>query len=131
MSNNREDRNPQSSKDTDEKKALEEGWKLHYDTCKHLTTLSTGSILIMVTFMEKLFSNPTWKGLVGISFGLFVLSIVTSAMAMIGIGSAMRVRFSIDTFDKIYNYATVLISVICFIVGIVILIVFAMINLYR
>ncbi|HEX8473001.1 MAG TPA: hypothetical protein VF666_03130 [Pyrinomonadaceae bacterium] len=131
MGNDEEEQNSQSIQDMAEKKALEEGWKLHYDTCKHLTTLSTGSILIMVAFIEKLFTNPTLKGLVALSFGLFVLSIITSSMAMIGIGAAIRQRFSIDTFDRVYNYGTVMLSFTCFFIGIVILIVFAMVNLDR
>lgn len=48
------------------------------DFLKHLTTLSTGSIILMVTFLEKLFANPEWRFLVGISLIAFTLSIVGS-----------------------------------------------------
>src|SRR5438093_516821 len=55
--------------------------KLATNYMKHLTTLSTGSILIMATFLEKLFIRPTWKGLIVISFAAFTVSIVG---AMVG-----------------------------------------------
>lgn len=45
---------------------------------KHLTTLSTGSIVIIATFLEKLFANPEWRILVSISIASFLLSIVGS-----------------------------------------------------
>lgn len=44
-------------------KAQEEGNKLLYDTTKHLATLCTGSLLLLVTFLEKLFTSPLWKPL--------------------------------------------------------------------
>ena len=111
-------------------KARAEGWKLHYDTCKHLTTLSTGSILIMVTFIEKLFAKPSWKELIGFAFVSFVLSIITAAMAMIGIGESVRQRGHFSKFDKLWDYATVVVSFLSFFVGIICLVVFALKNLY-
>ena len=44
-----------------------EGNKLLYDTLKHLTTLCTGSIIILVAFLEKIFLNAEWKFLVSIT----------------------------------------------------------------
>jgi hypothetical protein len=37
-----------------------EGNKLLHDTMKQLITISTGSILIMIAFLEKVFKNPEW-----------------------------------------------------------------------
>jgi len=45
----------------DSEKADQEGEKLYFDSMKHLTTLSTGSVLLLVTFLEKLFSSPRWR----------------------------------------------------------------------
>jgi hypothetical protein len=39
-------------------KADEESVKMQYDGFKHLTTLNTGSILLLVAFLERVFSNP-------------------------------------------------------------------------
>jgi hypothetical protein len=46
----------------------------------HLTTLDTGSILMMATFIEKLFRNPRWKFLVMLSFVAFTSSIVGAVL---------------------------------------------------
>lgn len=47
---------------------------------RHITTLSTGSILILATFIEKIFSEPECKGLMGFIIGLFALSIFCSVI---------------------------------------------------
>lgn len=52
--------------------------KLSFEWCKHLSTLSTGSILLMVTFIEKLSSQPDWKILLSISLVGFVATIIGS-----------------------------------------------------
>jgi len=48
------------------------------DFLKHLVTLSTGCILLMVTFLEKLFQQPKWKFLVIVSLVSFGVSIIGS-----------------------------------------------------
>ncbi len=40
---------------------MKEVQRIQYDYCKHLITLGTGSILILIAFLEKVFANPeTW-----------------------------------------------------------------------
>ena len=57
--------------------------KLTFEAMKHLTTLSVGSILLMVTFLEKLFStNREWTALVGVALISFVISILCAMSAM-------------------------------------------------
>ncbi len=53
-----------------------------YDLFKHITTLSTGILLILITFLEKLFQTPTAKYLVGISFVCFTITIIFSLITM-------------------------------------------------
>ena len=57
----------QTSNDIEQTKALIEYFK-------HLTTLSTGSIVLITTFLEKLFANPSWRLAVVISIAGFMLS---------------------------------------------------------
>jgi hypothetical protein len=59
-----------------------EQFKLWVDYYKHLTTLSTGSIVLMATFMEKLFSQPRWKASVIIALLGFLFSILGSVLVM-------------------------------------------------
>jgi hypothetical protein len=69
--------------DAEQDKARTEGAKLMFDAIKHLTTLSTGSILFLVALLEKVFKTPHWRALVAISFSLFILSILTSMRVMV------------------------------------------------
>jgi cytochrome c oxidase assembly factor CtaG len=68
---------------TDVTKQLQQSAKLGFDYFKHLTTLSTGSIVFLGSVLEKLFSEPAWKPLVYISFAGFVICVVASVFAML------------------------------------------------
>jgi|SRR5215213_3792250 len=118
---------------TVEQKSREEGLKLYYDFYKHLTTLCTGSILILVTFLEKIFANPKWKALVIAAFGFFVLSIIACVLEMVSIASDVQ-KMGPATEDEHYEEKMVLYIGIsaftCFPLGILCLVIFAMKNLY-
>jgi uncharacterized membrane protein len=111
-------------------KAYEEGMKLMYDLFKHTTTISTGSILILVTFLEKLFRNPQWRFLIGITFGSFILTLLSSLAMMFLVGQIIK-KFGITTAaeDRFLMLNTVLV-IASFLCGIVSLVMFAMKNLY-
>jgi hypothetical protein len=58
--------------------------KLIHDHTKHLSTLSTGSLVLMITFYEKL-GNPTqWRFLLAIALIGFVLTILAATTAQVG-----------------------------------------------
>lgn len=59
--------------------------KFMADYLKHVTTLSTGSFILLTLFLEKLFNRPHWRVLVIISIGGFALSLVASVLAFIGL----------------------------------------------
>jgi len=59
--------------------------KLMYDYIKHITTLCTGSILIVVAFNERLAIQPSWKGLLKTSLVLFIVSIVSASITLLGL----------------------------------------------
>jgi len=61
---------------------LKEIQRMEFDYFKHLGTLSTGSILILVAFFEKVFSDPTGEAWIVISVICFVLCIADSLLAM-------------------------------------------------
>jgi Na+-transporting NADH:ubiquinone oxidoreductase subunit NqrE len=73
----------------EEKRAAEES-KLAHDYLKHVTTLSTGSLVLMVTFLEKLISKRQWGFLVDVSFVSFLVSIVSAVAAMTAILELMH-----------------------------------------
>ncbi len=110
-------------------KANEESWKLRYDTYKHLTTLSTGSILLLVTFLEKLFARPIWKGLVIASFCLFLVTILASFVVMNVMVGFIR-EINIEKRDEKLGFILIIITLTSFLFGIVTLVIFAVRNLY-
>src|SRR4030095_2592994 len=57
-----------------------ERYKVMTDYMKQLTVLSTGSIVLMTTFMEKIFVQPHWKALTVVSMIGFMVSIVGSGV---------------------------------------------------
>jgi|GEM_PF-2398080 len=110
--------------------ANEEGWKLQYDIYKHLTTLSTGSILLLITFLEKLFSRPSYKWLVPLALCSLFASIFFSFFVMNILASYVRDMGADKRFIK-RNMVIIFISLGLFLLGIISLIVFAVVNLMQ
>lgn len=116
-------------------KADEESVKMQYDGFKHLTTLNTGSILLLVAFLERVFSNPQWKFLVAAAFFLFILSMMLSFLLMMRLSTYITYTRSLEMskprreqFGKILTFAGAAIA--SFISGIACLVVFALKNLF-
>lgn len=59
-----------------------ESYRGFFDYFKHITTLNTGAILIIVAFIERAFKNPEGKSLVVLAFICFVLSLIGSVSTM-------------------------------------------------
>lgn len=129
----------------EETSATIEGQKLFHDSLKHFATLSTGSILIMATLLDRIIEQPVWRGLVVVAFVAFVVCAVSAAFAMSTVSSQLVGRRFIDqipdrlswkrtyvrNFEHFHTlrFVTVGLTVLSFVVGIVSLSVFAIINL--
>jgi hypothetical protein len=107
-----------------------EGQKLLFDTFKHLTTLTTGSILILVTFMKDVFRTPEWPILIGVTFGLLILSTVSSVVVMIILGHEMQKSCQPSEIIGNVFLAGVIVSWVGFLLGIITLVAFGMKNFY-
>lgn len=57
-------------------------YKLVFDLMKHITTLSSGSILILIALLEKAFQTRPPIAIVASAFGMFSFSIVAAIVAM-------------------------------------------------
>lgn len=57
-----------------------ESYRAERDFYKHLTTLSTASVVLIATFLVKVFPNPEWKELVNVSLSGFAVSVVGCAV---------------------------------------------------
>jgi hypothetical protein len=112
-----------------ERKAKEEALKLFYDTMKHLTTLSTGSILVLLAFLEKIFTRPRWKALIVLTLVSLIISTLAALAAMLYISEALE-SVVINEERKNYAVASYLISVSTFLLGLGILITFTIKNLF-
>ena len=108
--------------------------KISFESMKHLTTLSTGSIVLMITFLEKLFStNREWTGLIGAALICFVVSILTAASSLIQLTNLLTSVFALQKDmhfrDNLRNISTA-VAFCSFILGIILLVIFAFKNLY-
>jgi hypothetical protein len=57
-----------------------ESYAAERDLYKHITTLSTGSIVLMTAFLDRLFAHPDWSWLAGLAFGGFTVSVLGSVI---------------------------------------------------
>jgi len=106
-----------------------EGNKILHDTYKHLTTLSTGAILILVALMEKFFQQPKWRLLIGVTLVSLIVSTVTSVATMFFISS--QVTTGEETGGLLARLIVLLIVLLScggFLLGIIALVVFALRN---
>lgn len=117
---------------TPEQKAHLEGHKLLYDALKHLTTLSTGSILLLITFLKEIFKdNRKCEALIPISLCFFILSIIGSVITMVILSeSVFRFQEEMEIGSR-KGFVTFYISLGSFMAGIVILVIFTIINFSR
>jgi hypothetical protein len=113
-----------------EQKAFREGLELTHDSMKHLTTLSTGSFVIVTTFLEKPFTNPALGTLLSISVVFLFLSIVFSTVTMLAMSRIMMgVDIDRKEFDQSRMYYYIALSP--FFAGFTLLGLFAYFNLIR
>jgi hypothetical protein len=85
---------------TESMEKMKEVQRIQYNYFKHLTTLSTGSILIIVAFLEKVFSEPT---------GIFlsIISIIALALCLIGSLLALPLPANIIMYIECLNIARI------------------------
>jgi hypothetical protein len=97
------------------------------DYLKHVTTLSTGSLVLEIGFLEKAFPNPQWKSLAALSLISFVLSIVASVRVYAGILNSRSRRVN-PAETKVLKSGSYL-SWMGFLLGIILLSLFGLKNL--
>jgi len=100
------------------------------DYLKHLTTLSTGAILIIVAFLEKIFETPEWIALIAISLCGFFLCVL-GALICIALHVA-DVEGTIDVDSSPWDRAAIGInwgSHIAFVAALLTFVIFAIKNI--
>lgn len=102
--------------------------KTVFDYVKHITTLSTGSVILLATFLEKLFIKPAWKALVLFSFAGFILSTIFLTLSGFAIVRSMRTPENISPQLVSFTSWSFILGLASFLLGICSLAAFAMRN---
>lgn len=121
----------QNKNETPSNTAHAEGEKLYFESMKHLTTLSTGSILLLVTMMEKLFHSPRWRALIVSSLISFGVSILCSVSSMLQSANSVKWHGDFPKIEASMKDLMYYLALVTFLLGIIGLILFAMKNFFQ
>jgi hypothetical protein len=105
-----------------------EAQKVVFDYIKHLTTLNTGSIILLTILLEKFFKTPAWGFMVSVIFGGFVLSIIALTLTAFGIIRSIRTPMKITTGLVTFTSWTFIPVIVFFLIAIVSLAIFSIKN---
>ncbi len=100
----------------------EEGYKLFFDFFKHMTTLSTGSILILATFLDKFDSNPERGIWIKIAFIGFICSMISAAIMMFIYSTLVGYRGKYGNVTSIIGGYVVIFCISSFSLGVIALV---------
>jgi len=105
--------------------------KAFYDYLKHLSTISTGSIVLLAAFLEKIFAQPRWKVLVGVSVAGFLISVTASVITYsLMVLNFPRPGITSHKWEGTVIFFAVLLTWVGFISGVVSLAIFILRNLF-
>ena len=109
---------------------LLERTKCTFDYLKHITTLSTGCIIVMATFMEKLFKRPAWQSLVVVAIIAFLTAVVGAVIAFtIGLIQFPGLEHREQEWENTVGGTALVLTWVGFLVGVFSLAVFTIKNL--
>jgi hypothetical protein len=97
-----------------------ETYKSVFDLLKHLTTLSSGSALLLVTILERIIRGGASKTYIAFSFAGFCISILAAVTAMFYLSLGMDKR--IADHDRNFFAGAVAVTIAGFFSGIVFLV---------
>jgi uncharacterized membrane protein len=97
---------------------------------KHLTTLSTGSIILLAAFLEKFFAQPKWKVAVVITLCGFTLSNIASVRGYSDLKRSFPGVQEPTERDRNTWAASIVVALSSFLLSIITLTVFAIRNLF-
>jgi hypothetical protein len=95
-----------------------EAQKVVFDYLKHITTLDTGSIVLLTVLLEKFFKAPKWEVLVIPTFTGFMVSITALTFAAFGVIRSIRTPHSVGPALVKFTSWSFILGVGGFIVGI-------------
>jgi putative intracellular protease/amidase len=105
--------------------------KQQIDYVKHITTLSTGSTVLLAALLDKVFPKPEGKFLIVATFVFFIISII-SAVVFQGLSVITPNFFREDKLNGKMQASLVICMVImwiCFLLGMISFVLFFILNL--
>lgn len=108
--------------------------KLLNDYVNNINTLSTGSIVILVTFIEKVFTKPCGKWLVAVSLISFLISVIGGVSIKTDVTLDTYLEFDMSLPSKRHEnieFYSWLMFMIGFLLGLISLAIFGVINLFQ
>jgi len=75
---------------SEKKWPFKESTKLNVDYLKHITTLATGSIILLVTFLDKVFEHPNHTWMIIVVLISLLLTVVFASTSFISLGIAYQ-----------------------------------------
>lgn len=97
------------------RKERTESFKLVFELLKHMTTLSSGSILLLVTFIDKIMHGAGMNKGIGVAFFGFCISIIFAVGTMFFL--SLHQGDPLTNGEKNYFAYTLMIAVIGFLIG--------------
>ena len=116
-----------ATEDENAARAFEEGSKLFHDTFKHITTLTTGSIVLLVTFFGN-YKEMHWKGLAIVALTGFIISTIGAVLLMMFLSKDVSIRGVTTSRDWLFTVGAWITSIV-FVISIFSLALFAIRNL--
>ena len=107
-----------------------EAYTTVFDYLKHIATLSTGSVLLLVAFLEKLFKEPEWKLCVLVSLVSFSMTVVASMISQVGVIEMIDEEDGVADWARPLTLKSLFAAWVLFLVGLFSLVVFAIKNLW-
>lgn len=114
----------------DREKRMQENHRLVYDAYKHLTTLSSGSVVLLSVMLDKAFPAPSGRWAVGVAVVCFMGSVVCSVVMMLVSATTIEVEDrggSPTAFDRGVSVALAG-SIGLFLLGVLVLVLFVLVN---
>jgi len=107
-------------------------YKLEFEYLKHLTTISTGSILLLVAFLDKIFTQAKCKSAIAVSLISFLLSIILCAISQATIIEKASEKDNLTWRNKIQNLTVglFLFALLSYVIGVISLVAFGLKNLF-
>lgn len=105
-----------------------ESQKIAYDSAKHITTLSSATVVVLATFIKDIFKAPEWSFLVPFVFASLMVAIVANVVTMLMIFNVVKAKGSATGYTAVVGPVSAWLGFAGFLAGYGLLSAFAVRN---